>query len=748
MMISVSWVEHAVVVTKAVPQAGIQVEAVRHAAGYPTWGGPEPQNRRPFVSVRQDCPSRKLATRTRRCCFVAWCLLAHFFRPSRTTEDHPVPRGHCPRNLPHLLDVKQAPDPLDPDAKRLRDRREHRPMTPKAVLRSYFAISGVYTLSASLIWGVNTLFLLDAGLDILGVFLVGAAFTAGNVLFEIPTGVVADTVGRRASFLLSVSILSVGTLAYVAIPWAAWNPLVPFAVASVLLGLGFTFYSGAMEAWLVDALAASGFEGNLDTVFSRGAMVSGAAMLIGTLGGGLLGQLDLSIPFLARSVLLALAFVLALSVMRDIGFAARPLGLEDAAQGARPRGEGGPAPRLEPTLPQAAHAGVRRADGFIVWGFYAWQPYFQELLETDAVWFAGVVAAAVALSTMVGNAVVERFARLCGKRTTLLLWAASIQTVAAIAVGLSPSFPIALTCLLVVTATMGVVGPVRQAYIHQMVSGPHRATVVSLDSMVANLGGVGGQTGLGYLARAQDYSTGYVIGGAFTVLSIPLYLAIRLLREDADRIVGKAGKDSPCAAQGIASVGAVDDRRVCDRGEIRGRARRHGEARRVSAGVVLRAPAAARARPRLRSCTAFPFSQAASRAFTRNSERVHAIRIVGLDGDGPSRRGAARCAGSSRPARAAGRRGGCGSRSRWRRRLRCPQPSSRWSATLPSSSRPDRVRVTWSPLAGSTSSSRSYLPRVIGVHSVDRARSGGSKARRSASPGSGGRTGRRAGWPR
>ena len=161
---------------------------------------------------------------------------------------------------------------------------------------------------------------------------------------------------------------------------------------------------------------------------------------------------------------------------------------------------------------------------------------------------------------MVGNAVVDYFARLCGKRTTLLLWAAGIQTVAAIGIGLSPSFPIALICLLVVTATMGVVGPVRQAYIHQMVPGEQRATVVSFDSMVANLGGVGGQAGLGYLAKVRDYPTGYIVGGAATVLAIPLYVAIRRLEEDADRIVGKAGKRSPCAAQGLASAGAVDDK--------------------------------------------------------------------------------------------------------------------------------------------------------------------------------------------
>jgi MFS family permease len=433
-------------------------------------------------------------------------------------------------------------------------------MTSKAVLRSYFAISGVYTLSASLIWGVNTLFLLEAGLDIFGVFVAGAAFTAGNVLFEIPTGVVADTVGRRASFLCSVSILSVGTLAYVGIPYLAWKPLVLFTVASVFLGLGFSFYSGALEAWLVDALDASGFEGELDAVFSRSAMVSGTAMLIGTVGGGLLGQLDLSLPFLARSGLLALAFVVALLGMRDLGFDARPLTLGT----------------LRRELATVATAGIRHGwsqrslrllmlasavqTGFIIWGFYAWQPYFQELLETDAVWFAGLIASGVALSTMLGNAVVDHFARLCGRRTTLLVWAASIQTLAAIAIGLSPSFPLALLCLFVVTSTMGVVGPVRQAYIHKLVPGEKRATVVSFDSMVANLGGVGGQAGLGYLAKVRDYATGYVVGGAFTVLAIPLYFGIRGLKEDADKIIGKAGKSSPCAAQGLAWVGAVDDK--------------------------------------------------------------------------------------------------------------------------------------------------------------------------------------------
>ncbi len=112
-------------------------------------------------------------------------------------------------------------------------------MTPRRILAAYFAIAGLYTLSAALIWGVNTLFLLDAGLDIFGVFVANAAFAAGMFVFEIPTGVLADTAGRRVSFLLSVAILALTTVGYVAVARFGGG-LAAFAAVSVLMGLGFT----------------------------------------------------------------------------------------------------------------------------------------------------------------------------------------------------------------------------------------------------------------------------------------------------------------------------------------------------------------------------------------------------------------------------------------------------------------------------------------------------------------------------
>ena len=432
--------------------------------------------------------------------------------------------------------------------------------TPESrrVLVGYFTLAGLYTLSAALIWGVNTLFLLDAGLSFFEVFVANAAFSAGMVVFEVPTGVVADTVGRRISFLLSVSVLATTTLLYVALAEVGAG-VVAFALVSVGMGLGFTFYSGAMEAWLVDALAATGYRGILDRVFARGQQITGAAMLVGTIGGGLLGQVDLAIPYLVRAVLLAAVFVVAFVVMHDLGFTPRSVAAAELpgeiARNARAGVEFGWQQRPLRLLMLASLVQV----GFFTWGFYASQPYLLELLDSDAIWISGLGAAAIALSMIAGNQVVNVASGFCGRRTTLLLGAAVLQTGAAVALGLASSFWVALAALLLVTASIGVTNPVRSAYLHQVVPTEQRATVVSFDSMVSNAGGIGGQVGLGALGEARSVGAAFVTGGVATAAALPLLAKLRHLRGAADYIVGeRAGAESACAASGLPAVAAVE----------------------------------------------------------------------------------------------------------------------------------------------------------------------------------------------
>ena len=130
-----------------------------------------------------------------------------------------------------------------------------------------------------------------------------------------PTGALADTWGRRASYLLGAATLLVSTLLYLAM-WRAHAPLWGWAIASILLGLGFTFFSGATEAWLVDALAFSGYRESLEAVLARGQVVGGAAMLTGAVAGGVIAQAtDLGVPYVIRSGCLGLTLLAGIAVL-------------------------------------------------------------------------------------------------------------------------------------------------------------------------------------------------------------------------------------------------------------------------------------------------------------------------------------------------------------------------------------------------------------------------------------------------
>ena len=128
--------------------------------------------------------------------------------------------------------------------------------SPQTVQRTYLLLTLLTTLAASFIWGINTLFLLDAGLSNAEAFAANAFFSVGQVLFEVPTGVIADTRGRRFSFMLGAATLLSATLVYLVM----WNVSAPFwgwAIASAGLGLGFTFFSGATEDGFERAIEAS-----------------------------------------------------------------------------------------------------------------------------------------------------------------------------------------------------------------------------------------------------------------------------------------------------------------------------------------------------------------------------------------------------------------------------------------------------------------------------------------------------------
>ena len=274
--------------------------------------------------------------------------------------------------------------------------------TPRSIQRTYLVLLFGNTLAASFIWGINTIFLLDAGLSNLEAFAANACFTAGMVIFEVPTGIVADTIGRRTSYLLGTITLTASTLLYVLL-WQVEAPFWQWAIASLLLGLGFTFFSGAVEAWLVDALTATGFTGQLESVFGRGQVAGGVAMLTGSVAGGFIAQqTSLGVPFVLRGVVLAVMFALAFRLMHDVGFTPQPRGqplTEMRKIAADSIDYGWRRPAVKWLMVEALFTG-----GVGFYAFYALQPYLLELYgDPEAYQIAGLVAAIVAGAQILGG---------------------------------------------------------------------------------------------------------------------------------------------------------------------------------------------------------------------------------------------------------------------------------------------------------------------------------------------------------
>jgi MFS family permease len=407
--------------------------------------------------------------------------------------------------------------------------------TPHSIQRTYLLLMLGNTLAASLIWGINTIFLLDAGLSNLEAFAANAFFTGGMVLFEVPTGIVADTIGRRFSYLLGTVTLSVASLIYVML-WQVEAPFWAWALVSLLLGLGFTFFSGAVEAWLVDALKATGFTGQLETVFGRGQIVTGVGMLTGSVAGGFLAQqFSLGLPFVLRGAILLVMFVAAFRLMHDVGFTPE--------KGGRPLAEmrkiasnsieyGWRVPAVKWLMVEALFTG-----GVGIYGFYALQPYLLQLYgDPTAYEIAGLAAAIVAGAQILGGVAAPRIRGLFRRRTSALIIMAALSSVTLLLVGLIESFwaVIGLTTVwgLLFAATM----PIRQTYINGMIPSRQRATILSFDSMMSSTGGVWAQPVLGKAADVWGYGQSYVLSAGIAAFAVPFLALSRRQNAPADTV--------------------------------------------------------------------------------------------------------------------------------------------------------------------------------------------------------------------
>jgi MFS family permease len=372
---------------------------------------------------------------------------------------------------------------------------------------------------------------------------VFAVHSAVAIVLEVPSGVLADTIGRRRVLLAGASLTALSLLIF-----AVAESVAAFMASVGLLAAGRALISGSLEAWYVDSLRALDPAAPLSHGLSRGTAAEGIAMALGALvGGGLVtiaGTADgdhgafsgYGVAGVAGAVA-ALAYLAAVAALVDEPRERRH-SPGPGASTARRVAEIFATARAE----AAASATVRIV---IVTGvalgmsFTAvellWQPRLADLLsgtDTGGLVF-GVLAAAAMLAVAFGASASTTVNRRLGLRRGYLL-ALGLAAVCVTALGVPESALLFAAVYLLAYLGMGVAEPMHYELLNDAVGPTARATLISAESLATQGGALTANIGVGALASVHGPSNAWALAGVLLLLTT-LAVALPLTRAATSR---------------------------------------------------------------------------------------------------------------------------------------------------------------------------------------------------------------------
>jgi MFS transporter, DHA3 family, tetracycline resistance protein len=395
-------------------------------------------------------------------------------------------------------------------------------------LTVYLVIEFVGSLLMSVIFTVSALYQVTVvRLDPLQIVLVGTVLETSVFLFEIPTGVLADVKSRRLSIIVGYVLMGCGFIVE-----ASWPLFVAVACAQGLWGLGYTFTSGATQAWIADEVG----EERAGAAFIRGHQVGRVGSLVAIPLAVALGSVALRLPILLGGLgLISLAGLMAFT-MPEQGF--RPPPHKDRTpwhQMAHPLVQARALVARQPLL--LALLGIGLFYGLSSEGLdRLWTPHLlsnfalpgAKQVET-VVWFGALRAVNMLLS--LGMIELARRRVDLAKPAALgraLLGSAGIIIVGLASFALTRNAWLALGCFLALSACRAIIDPLSNVWMNQRIGDPQvRATLFSVSGQVDAVGQIVGGPLVGLLGRSS-IRLALVASALLLTPVIPLYgLAMR-----------------------------------------------------------------------------------------------------------------------------------------------------------------------------------------------------------------------------
>jgi MFS family permease len=403
-------------------------------------------------------------------------------------------------------------------------------MTELTALRRFLLLTGLRWLPSGLLVPIFVLLPLARGLSLSQLGLAVAMQGLVVVLLELPTGGLADAVGRRVVLLLSM-VFSVASLVLLLMA----HSLPQFAAAFALMGVYRALDSGPLDAWYVDAAHAANPQARIDRGMGAQGTVVGIGIAAGALASsGLIAWHPLStVDALAVPVMAALALQLVSFVVTAL------LMVEPARHGGWRRIAA--SVRETPRTVAAGAALLRHSPVLLAlvcaelcWGFAS--PTYEGLFPVRvadilggneaAAAITGPAATAAWLVSAVGSACCPWLGRRLGMANAGLVLRVLLG-VTVVGMGLFAGVVGVIVAYLACYAVHGGSNAAHMTLLHERATSDVRATVVSLNSMFAQPAGAIGSILLTALAQGSSVSAAMYAGAAVLVVSAPLYLVAR-----------------------------------------------------------------------------------------------------------------------------------------------------------------------------------------------------------------------------
>ena len=326
-----------------------------------------------------------------------------------------------------------------------------------------------------------------AGLTGTQLVLVGTTVELTILLFEVPTGIVADAYSRRVSIIIGFFLMGLGFLVEGTFPIFSM-----ILLTQVLWGIGYTFTSGATQAWLSDEIG----EENANRALLRGNQYDLAGSLIGMLLAIPLGNIAVNIPILAGGAAVAGTGIFLLLFMPENGFKpTRPEDRNSFQHMADIFKKGLSTVRSRPVLLSVLGIGF-------IYGLYSegwdrlWVKYLVDnftipsIFGMNEVAFFGLLRAGGMLLSILATRQVEKRldANHAPSIARAMLWITILLSGAIFTFAFSPALGISILAVTVVSIMRNIMGPLYNAWVNQRLDSVARATVLSMSSQVDAIG--------------------------------------------------------------------------------------------------------------------------------------------------------------------------------------------------------------------------------------------------------------------